>query len=130
MANERRHRRFDDEHWLQSHWRPMMAWSYFVICLFDFFAAPIFMALLSAYTKTPAVTWVPLTIQGGSIYHISMGAIIGITSWGRSQEKVTSIKTPIPTTIPDLPVSTPTVVTPPASVHGKVITTTVEDEPQ
>jgi hypothetical protein len=36
--------------------------------------------------------WVPLTLQGGGLYHISMGAILGIAAWTRGKEKVASIE--------------------------------------
>jgi hypothetical protein len=128
--SERRHRREHDETWLQNHWRPVVAWQYVVVCGFDFFVAPIFMALLSAYTKTPAVTWVPLTLQGGGLYHLSMGAIIGVSSYGRTQERVAGINNPLvpPTILSDPAPAKP--VTPPVSAHGKTVASTPDDEAQ
>ena len=82
-----------------------MAWQYFSVCLFDFMIGPICNGIFYAYTKQTLIPWSPLTLQGGGLYHLSMGAIIGVTSWGRSQEKITTIKTP------ELPVA-PSVVTP------------------
>ena len=32
--------------------------------------------------------WTPLTLQGGGLYHIAMGAIIGVSAYGRTQEKL------------------------------------------
>ena len=74
----------------------MMAWSYFAICLFDFLIAPIFFAWFSYITKSTMIQWKPLTLEGGGLYHISMGAIIGVTSWGRTNEK---INIPKPTSV-------------------------------
>lgn len=79
------------ESWFKRHWRPFMAWQYFVICLFDFLAAPVFFAWFSYFTKTSMQQWVPLTLQGGGMYHLAMGAIIGITSYGKSQEKINGV---------------------------------------
>ena len=76
------------DNWIQTHWRPMAAWQYLFICLFDFFLAPIFMAWYAIYTDTTLVMWLPLTLQGGGLYHLSMGAIVGITSYSRTQEKL------------------------------------------
>lgn len=80
--------RSSDESWLKSHWRPMMAWQYFAICMFDFLLAPIFFAWFSWFTKTDMSQWQPLTLQGGGLYHLSMGAIIGVTSYAKTQERV------------------------------------------
>ena len=94
MPNRRKktdhHRRDTDETWMQAHWRPMMAWQYFTICMFDFLIAPIFFAWFSWVTKTTMMQWQPLTLQGGGLYHLAMGAIVGITSYARSQERITT----------------------------------------
>lgn len=34
------------------------------------------------------IQWNPLTLQGGGLYHLAMGAVIGITAWSRGQEKI------------------------------------------
>lgn len=97
IANRRTHnhrRKDDSEHWLKDHWRPAMGWSYFAICLFDFIIGPIANGAFYAYTATPLVAWIPLTLQGGGLYHISMGAIIGITSYGRTKEKTVTNSMP------------------------------------
>jgi len=80
--------------WMQSHWRPAMAWQYMAVCLFDFILAPIFLGLYSYYTKTPYIAWIPLSLQGGGLYHLAMGAIVGVTSYAKSQERVTLINNP------------------------------------
>ncbi len=76
------------DNWMQRNWRSGMAIQYLVVCLFDFMIAPILTWLYSYVTSTPIVVWVPLTIQGGSMYHLSMGAICGVTSWSKSKEKI------------------------------------------
>jgi hypothetical protein len=32
--------------------------------------------------------WQPLTLMGGGLLHVSFGAIMGITSFGRTKEKL------------------------------------------
>jgi DnaJ-class molecular chaperone len=32
--------------------------------------------------------WQPLTLQGAGLYHIAMGAVLGIAAYGRTKEKV------------------------------------------
>ena len=76
------------EAWFQTHWRAAAGWSYLCICWFDFLVAPIFFSWFSYVTKSTIVPWVPLTIQGGGLFHVAFGAIVGITSYGRTQEKV------------------------------------------
>lgn len=77
-----------DEHWLQRWWRPAMAWAYFLICLCDFILFPMFNAFFYAVWNVPYHEWHPLTLQGGGLFHMAMGSIIGISSWQRTQEKM------------------------------------------
>ena len=77
------------EDWMNSKWRPMMGWTYMATCLFDFIVGPILYNLLQYWNPGQAVgMWTPLTLQGGGLYHISMGAIIGVSAYGRTQEKL------------------------------------------
>jgi len=87
-----------DDHWIQKNWRPAMGWQYMIVCLFDFVIAPVLSALYAFYTDTPLVHWAPLTIQGGGLYHLAMGAVTGITSYAKSRERTELIKSPY---IPD-----------------------------
>lgn len=80
----------DGQTWMQANWRAAMGWQYLIVCLFDFMLAPIFMAWFAYFTKTPLVAWVPLTVQGGGLYHLAMGAVVGITSYAKSKEKITN----------------------------------------
>jgi len=32
--------------------------------------------------------WMPITLQGAGLYHIAMGAVLGLAAYGRSQEKI------------------------------------------
>jgi hypothetical protein len=82
------------ESWVTSRWRPMMAWAYLVIILFDFLIGPIFYAWFAWYTDnlTNYGEWKPLTIQGGGVFHIAMGAILGIAAYSRGREKLTAME--------------------------------------
>ena len=77
----------------QNKWRPAMGWAYIGICLFDFVIGPTFWSTLQSIAVHGAVVteWKPLTLQGGGLFHISMGAILGATAYGRSQEKITAM---------------------------------------
>lgn len=77
------------ETWFNRKWRPAMAWSYMIICLFDFIIAPILWSLFMAANKGNVTeAWSPLTLQGAGLFHLSMGAILGVTAWSRGQEKM------------------------------------------
>ena len=79
----------EDQSWLRNHWRPMMAWMYMFVCFFDFVLAPIGWSLLQAYKGGSVITqWNPLTLQGGSFFHIAMGAVLGVSAYGRTKEKI------------------------------------------
>ena len=77
------------EDWMNSKWRPMMGWLYMATCTFDFVIFPVLWSLLQAVTKAGAITqWQPLTLQGAGLYHIAMGAVLGLAAFGRTQEKL------------------------------------------
>jgi len=59
------------------------------VCIFDFMIAPIFWSLVQVFGKGVVQNqWNPLTLQGAGFFHLSMGAILGITAYGRTQEKM------------------------------------------
>jgi hypothetical protein len=76
------------EDWMNSKWRPMMGWIYMGTCFVDFVLFPILWSLLQAVLKQPVSQWQPLTLQGAGLYHIAMGAVLGIAAMGRTQEKL------------------------------------------
>ena len=77
------------EDWMNSKWRPMMGWMYMVVCSFDFVIAPILWSLLQSISHGSVNTqWQPLTLQGAGLFHIAMGAVLGIAAYGRTQEKL------------------------------------------
>ena len=77
-----------DEDWMQKKWRPAMGWMYMLICLLDMAIFPVLWSLLQVFTKQPVTQWSPLTLQGAGLFHLAMGAVLGIAAWGRTQEKV------------------------------------------
>jgi hypothetical protein len=40
------------------------------------------------YHIVPFVQWQPLTLQGAGLFHIAMGAVLGIAAYGRTKEKM------------------------------------------
>ena len=76
------------EDWMNAKWRPMMGWMYMVVCMFDMILFPILWSLLQTITHTPITQWNPLTLQGAGLFHIAMGAVLGIAAFGRTQEKM------------------------------------------
>jgi hypothetical protein len=76
------------EDWMNSKWRPMMGWMYMLICTMDMVIFPVLWSLLQAVTHTAITQWNPLTLQGAGLFHIAMGAVLGITAFGRTQEKL------------------------------------------
>ena len=66
-----------------------MGWLYMAVCAFDFVLFPILWSLLQAIMHHPQMTqWQPLTLQGAGLFHIAMGAVLGIAALGRTQEKL------------------------------------------
>jgi hypothetical protein len=74
--------------WMQKLWRPAMGWMYMIICLADMIVFPVLWSLLQAVTHTAITQWNPLTLQGAGLFHIAMGAVLGISAFGRTQEKL------------------------------------------
>jgi hypothetical protein len=116
------------EDWMQKKWRPAMGWTYMAICLFDFILGPVLYNILQFYNPGQAVgMWTPLTLQGAGLFHLAMGAVLGIAAFGRTQEKVAGAasnieppKAPIPVapilvaSIPVAPIKKPQQEEPPA----------------
>lgn len=76
------------EDWMNSKWRPMMGWLYMGTCTFDFVIFPVLWSLLQSTMGHPVTQWQPLTLQGAGLYHIAMGAVLGLAAFGRTQEKL------------------------------------------
>jgi Holin of 3TMs, for gene-transfer release len=74
--------------WMQTLWRPAMGWMYMLICLLDMAVFPVLWALWQGVNHVPITQWNPLTLQGAGLFHIAMGAVLGISAFGRTQEKL------------------------------------------
>jgi hypothetical protein len=75
--------------WINKKWRPAMGWSYMLTCITDFVIFPILWSLLQSISQgSVTAQWQPLTLQGAGLYHIAMGAVLGIAAYGRTKEKV------------------------------------------
>jgi len=100
-----------DEDWMQKKWRPMMGWMYMVVCFCDMVIFPVAWSILQAVLKQPVTQWNPLTLQGAGLFHLAMGAVLGIAAWGRTQEKLsnaTTASTTVPSSITPSPMTSPT----------------------
>jgi len=76
------------EDWMNTKWRPAMGWMYMLTCITDFIIFPILWSLAQTLLKQPITQWTPLTLQGAGLFHIAMGAVLGIAAMGRTQEKL------------------------------------------
>ena len=81
------------EDWMNSKWRPSMGWLYMGVCAFDFIIAPILWSILQAAGNHGQVTsqWQPLSLQGAGLFHVAMGAVLGIAAYGRTREKIEGV---------------------------------------
>lgn len=83
-----------NDSWINNRWRPAMGWMYMVVCIFDFILFPILWAVVQFWEVMPENDafrqWNPLTLQGAGLFHMAMGAVLGITAYGRSKEKIES----------------------------------------
>ena len=110
------------EDWMNSKWRPACGWMYIVVCLFDFMIAPILWSITQAvFHGGVNVQWQPLTLQGAGLFHVAMGAIIGVSAYGRTQEKLGGANNGGI----NLPSSGGTTYTPPAAIPQSTAPATV-----
>jgi hypothetical protein len=104
------------EDWMNSKWRPMMGWMYMLVCVMDFVIFPILWSLVQVIGGGRVETqWSPITLQGAGLFHMAMGAILGIAAYGRTQEKLggvsnisTSVTAPTSSSGTGNAISTPT----------------------
>ena len=118
-----------DSNWMQNLWRPAMGWMYMIICLADMLVFPVLWSLLQAMTHQPITQWNPLTLQGAGLFHIAMGAVLGIAAFGRTQEKIAgSAVNPAPGGITPVP-PTPPIPAPPAFTPAPSFSAPVNQQP-
>jgi hypothetical protein len=79
------------EDWMNRKWRPAMGWTYMFICILDFAVFPALWSIIQATNSGTVLTqWDPITLKGAGLFHMAMGAILGIAAYGRTQEKMMS----------------------------------------
>ena len=78
----------DSTAWMQTLWRPAMGWLYMLVCFCDMIVFPVLWALWQGVNHVPITQWNPLSLQGAGLFHIAMGAVLGIAAFGRTQEKL------------------------------------------
>ncbi len=75
---------------IEQNWRSWAGLVYLFICTVDFFIAPLLwnigMTMMDNEIKMNTSRWAPLTLQGGAMFHLSFGAILGATSFNRHKE--------------------------------------------
>jgi len=77
------------EDWMNTKWRPMMGWMYMLVCMADFVIFPVLWSIAqAAHGGSVQTQWNPITLQGAGLFHMAMGAILGIAVYGRTQEKL------------------------------------------
>jgi hypothetical protein len=82
----------DATDWINKKMRPMMGWIYMLTCTCDFVVFPVLWSVLQAMSHGSVTSqWQPLTLQGAGLYHIAMGAVLGIAAYGRTKEKVAGV---------------------------------------
>lgn len=98
----------ESEDWINKKWRPSMGWMYMAVCITDFIIFPVLWSLLQAISKGQVTNqWQPLTLMGAGLFHISMGAILGIAVYGRTKEKIEGASNNAAPASPNLPTPGP-----------------------
>ena len=103
----------EKEDWMQKKWRPAMGWMYMIICTLDMAVFPVLWSMLQVVTHQAITQWQPLTLQGAGLFHLAMGAVLGIAAFGRTQEKIAGANNG---GLTPPPVSAPPTIAPPAYV--------------
>lgn len=114
---------FVQEDWMARRWRPAMGWMYMVVCIFDFIIFPILWTAIQAYDHQGAVNieWSPITLGGGGLFHVAMGAVLGVAAWSRGQEKIAGVSNTTTAVV---------VQTEPINTTAKPTTKQVDSEPE
>lgn len=101
------------EYFMKTYWRPAMAWTYMIICVFDFLIMPTWVEkttikpehaielakkmpekdqVMALQVLTKESVWNPLTLRENGFFHIAMMAVLGVAAWTRGREKEELIK--------------------------------------
>ena len=119
------------EDWMNTKWRPMMGWMYMIVCVADFVLFPVLWSVVQAVHGGQVSTqWNPITLQGAGLFHMAMGAVLGLAAWGRTQEKMAgannggiAVPSASPTTTSPMPMPKP------RPVATTTVSTTYDLEP-
>lgn len=69
-----------------------MAVMYMIVCTCDFVVFPVLWSALQALQHgSVAMQWAPITLQGAGLFHMAMGAVLGVAAWSRGQEKIAGV---------------------------------------
>jgi hypothetical protein len=80
------------EDWMNTKWRPTMGWMYMLVCITDFVVFPVLWSMVQAiHGGQVSSQWNPITLQGAGLFHMAMGAILGIAVYGRTKEKLEGV---------------------------------------
>ena len=75
---------------INRHWIDWAGVVYLFICLVDFFLAPLMwnfgLTMMDKEVQLDASRWMPLTLEGGAMFDLSFGAILGATAWRKKDE--------------------------------------------
>ena len=119
-----------DEDWMQKKWRPAMGWMYMLVCTLDMAVFPVLWSLVQVLLKQPVTQWQPLTLQGAGLFHLAMGAVLGIAAFGRTQEKIAgAAANPAPVTPSAVPAPMASAPIPRPMMAAPVVAPVVELHP-
>lgn len=93
-----------NEDWMNTKWRPAMGWMYMMVCIFDFIVFPMGFTAVQFWEVEAANDafrqWNPITMSGAGMFHVAMGAVLGIAAWSRGQEKMAGVSAETPALAP------------------------------
>lgn len=76
---------------LEHLWKPVLAFAFILIILFDFIIAPsIVLGMIKAGIHV--AMWTPLTMDGAGTFYISIGVILGATTWQSGRATIERVK--------------------------------------
>lgn len=115
MESSSQNKKNYDDHWVKHFWRPMCAYVYIGICIFDFVVMPFTFEYIKSRDKLADVvtqiekinntevqlalikradyaggrSWEPMTTKDGSMFHLAFGGIVGASAAVRGLRKNT-----------------------------------------
>lgn len=83
----------EQQHWTDRYWRIAMAYTYLLICLYDFVIGPVvFNGLQYLNPDNQIGAYQSVTLQSGGFIHMTFGAILGLASHGRNKVLLEKMK--------------------------------------